>query len=180
MSALLVRIVGALAAGFLFSQSTEFTQQYLQRLGGAADELRAVVQRFDDSAHLEGLERDAAIQRLRSAADSFVARQGADAATLVARQAEVERRYTALTNTAPLLRPFEALVDPDWPIMARAFDDFRPALPITADGLFLTVAGFAGGWGVGAGAAGVNGIRKRRRARRTGPGSPPAGGSRLA
>lgn len=180
MSALIVRIVGALAAGFLFSQSTEFTQQYLQRLGGAADELRTVVQRFDDSAHLEGLQRDAAIERLRSAADSFVARQGNDAASLVARQEEVERRYDKLTNTAPLLRPFEALADPDWPIMARAFDDFRPALPITADGLFLTIAGFAGGWGVGAGAAGVHGIRKRRRARRAAAGGPTTNGSRLA
>ena len=180
MSALIVRVVGALAAGLLFSQSTEFTQQYLQRLGGAADELRTIVQRFDDSARLEGLDRDSAIERLRSAADSFVARQGNDAASLVERQQEVERRYTALTNTAPLLRPFEAFADPDWPMMARALDDFRPALPITADGLFLTVAGFAGGWGLGAGAAGIAGIRKRRRARRTGPGSPPAGGSRLA
>jgi hypothetical protein len=179
MSALLIRIVGALAAGFLFSQSSEFTQQYLQRLGGAADELRTVVQRFDDSARLEGLQRDAAIERLRSASDSFVARQGNDAASLVARQAAVERRYAALTNTAPLLRPFAALADPDWPIMGRAFDDFRPALPISADGVFLTVAGFAGGWGLGAGVAGVHAIRRRRRIRRAAVGGP-TGGSRLA
>lgn len=178
MSALFVRAVGALLGGFLFSQASEFTQQYMQRLGGAADELRTIVRRFDDSARLEGLQRDAAIARLRSADDGFVARQGEDAASLVARQDEVERRYQKLTGTAPLLRPFEALADPDGTILARTFDDFRPALPITADGLFLAVAGFAGGWGLGAGAAGVHGIRKRRRARRAA--APNTGGSRLA
>lgn len=170
-----MRVAGALAAGLFFSQSSEFTQQYLQRLGGAADELRTVVQRFDDSARREGLQRDAAIDRLRQAADAFVARQGADAAALVERQAAVERRYVGLSGTAPLLRPFEAAADPDWTIMARTADDFRPALPISADGLFLTVLGFAGGWGLGAGASGLHGIRKRRRLRRA-----RAGGSTLA
>lgn len=166
MSGLLVRVATSLFAGFLFSQSSEFTQQYSHRLGGAADELAAVVARFDASAAREGFSRDVAVERLKESADGFVAHQGEDAAATIARERDVSRRYGALLAEAPVLRPFAVLADPDWPLIARAFDDFRPALPVTGDGLFLTVVGFAGGWALGAGASGAAGMRRRRRARR--------------
>lgn len=166
VSGLLLRVVGATLAGLFSSQSSEFTQQYLQRLGGAADELVSIVRRFDASAAREGLPRDAAVARLTSSSDAFVARQGAEAARTIAREAEVSRRYAELLATVPLLRPAAALSDPDWPMLSRTLDDFRPAIPITSDGLFLTVAGFAGGWAFGAGASGAAGMRRRKRARR--------------
>lgn len=177
MSGLLVRVTAALFSGFLSSQSSEFTQQYLQRLGGAADELAAIVARFDRSAAAEGLPRDIAVERLRAAPDRFVARQGEDAAATIARFEAVARRYRDLVASPPLLRPFAAMSDPDWPILARVLDDFRPAMPVTADGLVLTAAGFSGGWALGAGASGIVGMRKRRRARATAPLGGPRSGS---
>ncbi|MBC8129118.1 MAG: DUF2937 family protein [Rhizobiaceae bacterium] len=166
MSGLFVRVSTSLFAGLIFSQSSEFTQQYVQRLGGAANELAAVVARFDASAAREGLPRDVAVERLKSSADGFVARQGDDAAATIARERDVSRRYDALRAEVPVLRSFAALADPDWPMIARTVDDFRPAIPVTADGLFLTVAGFAGGWALGAGVSGAAGMRRRRKARR--------------
>lgn len=157
------RLAGALLGGFVFSQSAEFTQQYLQRLGGAADELAAVVGRFDASAAAEGLGREPAVARLRGASDPLVARQGADAALTIERFEDVSRRYRDLSAGAPLLRPFTALADPDWPTVRRAFGDYRPAMPITLDGLLLAAGGFLGGWGAGSGIAGVHGMRRRRR-----------------
>lgn len=166
---LVLRVAGAVLSGFLFSQSAEFTQQYLQRLGGAADALRAVVQRFDASAATAGLSRGEAVDRLKGGTDDFVARQGSDAAATIARYEDVSRRYRDLVGTAPLFRPFLAASDPDREIVSGVADDYRPALPTTTDGLALTLLGLGGGWALGAGVAvGVRRRRKRLRASTTG------------
>ena len=46
------------------AQFPEFSQQYVQRLGGAVDELRIVVADFDASAQAAGLTREAALADL--------------------------------------------------------------------------------------------------------------------
>ncbi|UIJ71607.1 DUF2937 family protein [Aurantimonas sp. HBX-1] len=166
MSALLIRLFAAMLLGLTFSQSVEFTQQYLQRLGGAADELRAVVARFDEGARSFALTRQEALERLRGNADTLVVRQGADAETTIARFEAVERRYRALIEAAPLSRPFIAASDPDWPIARRTGEDYRPALPVSLEGLLLTLAGFGLGWAGGACCHGAVRMRQRSRARR--------------
>ncbi|HEX2018657.1 MAG TPA: DUF2937 family protein [Aurantimonas sp.] len=163
MSALLIRLFAAILLGLTFSQSTEFTQQYLQRLGGAADELRQVVARFDESASSLSLSRQQALDRLQANADTLVVRQGADAATTIVRYEDVERRYRELLEAAPLFRPFLAAGDPDWAIAGRTGEDYRPALPITVEGLLLTAVGFGLGWACGAGCHGALRMRRRRR-----------------
>jgi len=40
-------ILGGLALGLTLSQFPEYAQQYVQRLGGAVDELRIIVEDFD-------------------------------------------------------------------------------------------------------------------------------------
>ncbi|GGD03634.1 DUF2937 family protein [Aureimonas glaciei] len=166
MTGLLLRVVAALFLGGMVSQASELTQQYLQRLGGAVDALAAVVQRFDASAAAAGLSRESAVARLRQAPDTFVARQGADAEATITQYADLRERYDTLTRNPPILRPFLALGSPDGALLKRTLGDFRPALPITGDGLFLTVLGFAAGWASGAGIAGAMGMRRRRAARR--------------
>ena len=166
MPGLIIRVVAALFLGLVSSQSLEFTQQYLQRLGGAVDELRKVVERFDASAAASDLSRSEAVARLRENRDAFVARQGADAEQTIARYDAVERRYRSVAESAPLFRPFVAVGDPDWEIAERAAADYRPALPITVEGLLLAVAGFALGWAIGAGGHGAARMRRRRRERR--------------
>lgn len=161
---LLARIIGAAFGLFLFSQSAEFTQQYLQRLGGAADALRDVVRRFDEGASAEALTREEAVTRLKSSPDRLVSRQGSDAEATILAFTDTERRYRGLLDTAPLLRPFEALGDFDTEIAASALSDFRPALPVTPDGLALTGLGFLLGWGAGGGVAGaVRRLARRRK-----------------
>ena len=167
LTAFLARVLAALFGGLLFSQSAEFTQQYLQRLGGAADEMEVVVERFEESARAGGLAPEAAIERLKQNADDVAARQGTDAAANRERYAALERRYRALLATTPLFRPFEIAIDPDWPIAGRAAEDYRPAIPATGDALVLAVAGFVLGWGCGGGAHGAVAMAKRRREKRT-------------
>ncbi|MEF2553620.1 DUF2937 family protein [Aurantimonas sp. A2-1-M11] len=166
MPGLVIRVVAALFLGLVSSQSLEFTQQYLQRLGGAADELRRIVERFDASAAASDLSRGEAVERLRENRDAFVARQGTDAGQTIARFDDVKRRYRMVAESAPLFRPFVAVGDPDWEIAERAAADYRPALPITVEGLLLAVVGFGLGWAIGAGGHGAVRMRRRRRERR--------------
>lgn len=160
-----MRVVAALFAGTLFSQSAEFSQQYLQRLGGAADEMRVVVERFAESARASELSPDEAIARLKENSDNLAARQGTDAEANLARYAALEERYRELIATTPLFRPFEVLSDPDWAIVERTGSDYRPAFPATFDGLLLAAMGFLLGWACGAGGHGAVAMRKRRRER---------------
>ena len=46
----LISIVGGVGLGLVASQFPEYAQQYEQRLGGAVDELRVFVEKFDASA----------------------------------------------------------------------------------------------------------------------------------
>ncbi|WP_102959600.1 DUF2937 family protein [Mangrovicella endophytica] len=161
-----LRLLAALLFGFVASQSAEFTQQYLQRLGGAADELRRIVQRFDEGAASLGLSRQQAVGRLVANPDAIAVRQGEEAVLTAGRYADVERRYRTLREAAPLQRPFLALSDPDWDMLSRTGEDYRPALPVTMEGVVLTLAGFALGWAAGAGAAGTRHMLRRRRLRR--------------
>ncbi len=163
MSGLIARVICAFALCFVFSQAAEFTQQYLQRLGGAADALRESVGQFDASAGASKLRREQALAKLRDNPDAFVATQGKVAAATIARYDSTNRRYIGLTSAAPLLRPFVALADPDWAIVKRTGEDFRPALPVTIDGVVLTVTGFVLGWAGGAGAHGAARMARRRR-----------------
>ncbi len=167
MVPLMIRVFAALLTGLVSSQSVEFTQQYLQRLGGATDELRGIVARFDANASDARLSRDEAVEQLRKNPDVLAARQGEDAAATILRYEELARRYRNLLDAAPLFRPFVALGDPDWAMTARAGDDYRPALPVTIDGFVLTAAGFGLGWAFGASAHGATrmGRRHRRQAR---------------
>ena len=80
----------ALAVGLLFgglaSQVPEFAQQYRQRLGGALDELSAMVQQFDADAAHEGTDRNGALDRLMSNAEPIARGRG------VAMQRAIVRR----------------------------------------------------------------------------------------
>ena len=165
MLGLLARILPGLLLGLGFSQSAEFAQQYLQRLGGATDELRTVVERFDASAAAEGLTREAALERLSRNADPIAVRQGGNAREAIDRLAALEPRYEDMVRTAPLFRPFAMVADPDGATLGRTFDDFRPAVPVTPDGFLLAFFGFVGGWAGGAGGAGAvrRVVRLRRR-----------------
>ena len=163
MKGLLVRVVAAFALCFVFSQAAEFTQQYLQRLGGAADSMQEFVARFDASAATSRLSRQEALAKLRSNRDGFVARQGENAAATILRFDTTETRYRRLVASAPLFRPFVALSDADWAVADRTRVDFRPALPVTIDGLVLALAGFLLGWAAGSAAHGAIRMMRRRR-----------------
>jgi hypothetical protein len=137
-----------LFGGVAASQGPEFAQQYRQRLGGAIDELRRVVQRFDADAGANGQSREGAVDRLRTNPDNLVSRQGDAMRANIERLERLERHRQAFVEAGPFQRLVVMVRDADIDLMRAAYQDFEPALPATQEGVVAAGAGFLGGWGL--------------------------------
>ncbi len=140
----------ALAGGFAgamgLSQFPEFSQQYYQRLSGAVDELRVMTIGFDLSAKAAGLTRDQALGALGdNAFETNLRDTMATSLKRYDRLAGDQARLRDKTVMQRLASPW-SFTDPD--LIRRTWADFKPALPLTFDGLMSAAIGFALGWGV--------------------------------
>jgi hypothetical protein len=132
------------------SQAPEFAQQYAQRLGGAVNELKVVVGHFDRDAAAVGLGRSAGLDRLEASDDRFVNYRGKSMRTTVERFEKLSKHQSEMQAQDLLSRVSSMLVHRDRPIAMMAAKDFRPAIPLTAEGLFSGLMGFlAGAFGGG-------------------------------
>ena len=94
----------ALLFGLALTQVPEFVEQYRQRLGGAIDELAAVVGRFDSDSAQHGLTEGAAIDRLHANEDKL-ARERADAIQDdIVRLANLRDAQAAFRSEGPVAR----------------------------------------------------------------------------
>ena len=117
------------------SQAPEFSQQYQQRLGGAADELKIVVEEFDRDARNNGLERRAALDRLIRNGDNLVRDRGATMKRTIERHERISEQLDALQSAPELMRPLIVMRSLDDRIARRTFDIYKPAVPLTFPGL---------------------------------------------
>jgi hypothetical protein len=139
------RLIAMFAGGMgavVASQAPEFAQQYAQRLGGAVDELKVVVEHFDQDAARVGLDRAQGLQRLESADDRFVAYRGSSMRGTVERLEALQKQQVAMRAHDILTRVGAMAVHFDTPIAKKAAADFRPAIPLSAEGFFLGLLGF--------------------------------------
>jgi hypothetical protein len=136
----------ALIVAGLASQAPEFVQQYSQRLGGAIDELRGIVARFDQEASNQSLSRDQGIARLESNSDPLAQGRGRDMESTAARLQRLERQRDAFAVAGPLSRYTVFAEDFDGSIAAGTYAAFAPAVPVTIAGLVAAVIGFGLGW----------------------------------
>lgn len=141
LAAMFLGGLGAVGA----SQAPEFAQQYQQRLGGALDELRAIVQSFDQDAAREGLDRKAGLLRMENSPDSFVARRGRSFGETIRRYEALEAQKAALDRPNPFDRVAALVKGYDAQIARRAMESYRPAVPVTAEGLLFALSGFLAG-----------------------------------
>lgn len=137
-------LVGGLGGAVTLSQFPEYSQQYLQRLAGAVDELTAVVAAFDASAEGFGLSREAALENMGGTA--FQNQLRADMEGNIARLERLSADYAALSGTAPLERLTMAWRLKDADLVARTWEDFQPAVPLTQAGAVSAGIGFGAGW----------------------------------
>lgn len=137
-------LAGGIAGAVALSQFPEFSQQYLQRLSGAVDELRLVTAAFDLTAQASGLTRDQALAQIGGT--SFTDDLRDNMAASIDRHERLEGDYQALVGADPLTRLARLWHFRDVDLARRTWDDFRPAMPVTADGLIFAGIGFAAGW----------------------------------
>ncbi len=137
--------LGGAVAG---SQVPEFAQQYRQRIGGAIDELKPMVQRFDAEAQAVGLDRTAALARLQQSAEPIAKGRGLATADLVARLDRLEDQQSAMRSAGPFQRIGVLFEAPDPQLMRGTWRDFEPAIPTTLEGALTAGAGFLGGAGL--------------------------------
>ncbi|MBS7696069.1 MULTISPECIES: DUF2937 family protein [unclassified Chelatococcus] len=136
-----------LLAAIAGTQLPEFAQQYRQRLGGAIDELKIVMQRFDADANAAGLDRDEALRRLAGSSDGFTARHGVSMAQITVRLQRLEDQQQAFRQAGPLHRllVFAQAADPD--LTRNTWQDFEPATPVTAESFTIGGLAFFAGYG---------------------------------
>ncbi len=141
MLAMAAGLAGAVGA----SQGPEFTQQYLQRLSGAVDELRVVAAVVDTGAAATGQSREEALAEL-SSSGSFGSEVGGTLAQSVQRYDRLSADYNALRQSEPLMRMAQVWRYDDRELLQRTWDDYRPGVPVTVDGLIAAAIGFFAGW----------------------------------
>lgn len=130
-------VIGAV----LFSQTPEFMQQYLQRLGGHLDEARRHLAQFQRVAEQSGLSLDGLINRTSINDDAAVARLGGVMTDAVARVEELEIAQHALQSAPVWQRPFVFLEHVDRAIAQATWDIYRPAVPTTVEGVIYALIG---------------------------------------
>jgi hypothetical protein len=134
-------IVGGLALGFGFAQFPQYAQQYEQRLGGAVDELRIIVDDFDRGARAFGLSREGALLRYAASPDAFLNDRGLSMRMTISRYERLRRDLATLqaASAAERVQLLPRYLDSD--IGARALENFEPGVPATAEAAVWGAAG---------------------------------------
>lgn len=133
-------LIAGLAGATASSQFPEFSQQYLQRLGGAVDALEEVVADFDASAARAGLDRNAALAEL--AGTAFLDSRRVDMMASIARYEVLRDDLAALQGQGALMRAYHLPRFTDPQIAQAAWTTFQPALPLTLTGAVFAALGF--------------------------------------
>ncbi len=157
-----ITLASGVTGAAAFSQYPEFSQQYVQRLGGAVDELRGVVMQFDADAGALGLTRDAALDEM-AAAGGISAARSASMRAIATRYTRLEADLAALRQASPVERATQAWRLTDAELAGQAWDAFKPAIPLSVEGAGFAVAGFLGAAGLTGGFLGLIGYAMRRR-----------------
>jgi hypothetical protein len=138
--------VGGLAVALVLSQFPEYAQQYTQRLGGAVDELRVITGDFDRAAAEAGLTRESALGRYELVSDNFVAGRGRSMRQTFHRYATLSATLAEIRGADPWTRLTLLPKYLDTEIGARTLDDYKPAVPVTFEGLAYALGGLLVGY----------------------------------
>jgi len=136
-----------LLCGLIGTQWPEFSQQYRQRLGGALDELRRIVEAFDAEAASRSLTPAEGIARLKDNADPLARERGADIENDIAREARLERAIAEMKDAGPLDRLVVMAGDFDPVVAGETLRSFEPAVPVTSESAVVGGLALVFGWG---------------------------------
>lgn len=140
-------LAGGIAGAVALSQFPEFSQQYLQRMAGAVDELRGIVVTFDKTASDNGLTRQEALGKMQG--NTFQEGLRDSIKGSMTRYETLSSNLEALRNVSPLERLTQSYRFSDSKLAKNTWKDFKPAIPVTSDGLISSIIGFLlGAFGV--------------------------------
>ena len=142
----ILAILGGVSGAVTLSQFPEFSQQYLQRLGGKVDALTAVAAQFDATAARNGITREAALAVLTGS--PVLVDQQADMRRTLALQAVLAENLRQLRAAGPLERLTMPQRFGDVETLQATYADFRPAIPATTEGAITAGLGYFAGWSV--------------------------------
>lgn len=145
----ILTLAAGLAGAAGLSQFPEFSQQYLQRLSGAVDELRVMSVAFDVTAKARGLTREEALAEIEGSVfkDDLRDTMGAT----LARYDRLKADYDVMQAQTVVQRLSTPWNFADAELAERTYDTFKPAIPLTVDGAICAGIGFVGGWAIMAG-----------------------------
>ena len=139
MNLRIVVLLGGLMGGATTAQFPEYSQQYVQRLGGAVDALSEVVADFDASAQAEGLSRSDALDQMKGT--PFLDRRHADMTRTFDRHQGLQDDLAVLQSVGPFMRLYHAARLTDRDVARAAYENFKPALPFSTEGMIFAGIG---------------------------------------
>lgn len=139
-----ISMAGGIFGAVSLSQFPEFSQQYLQRLSGARTELMVIAKGFDFTAQAAGYTRDEALEKMGGGDFQNALRD--QMATNLTRFERLDAAYVSLKGTEPLMRLTKVWHFRDTDLVKKTWEEYRPAVPVTMDGLLCAGIGFVGGW----------------------------------
>lgn len=137
-------LVAGLTGAAGASQFPEYSQQYMQRLGGAVDELSRVVADFDADAASLDLSREAALVDLAKGGEMGAARAQSMVA-VIDRHARLQADLQQMQGLGPFSRARYAARFTDTELAGRVWESYKPAVPVTFEGAIFAGVGFLGG-----------------------------------
>lgn len=130
----LVVIVMGLVGAALFCQAPEIATQYQQRLGGAIDELRTVIERFDSDVAKNGLDRASALQLYNKSPEKFLHDRAVSMSVAIERFDTLRAQEVAFKTTGELNKPIYVFREADQTVLKGVLDDYTVGLPATFSG----------------------------------------------
>jgi len=140
-----ISLATAVLGAIVGAQLPEVMQQYQQRLGGAVDEVAAIVDRFDRDAAANNMNRGDALTRLKVSEDDLVRRRGVDMELNVERLAQLRQQRQDMSGDY-LSRAVYFFGHADPSLLNETLKAYQPAVPTTVEGGFSALAGLVAGW----------------------------------
>lgn len=145
-----IAIAAGLAGGTVFSQAPEFAQQYRQRMGGAIDELRVIVDDFTTQAAAHKLDRQEALNVYTRSPDDFLRDRGVSMRSTIDRYEALVLQQVHLGVATSVAKPLVLMEGADERLLSNTWKDFVPGIPVSIAGAIWAAIGFFCGWAIAA------------------------------
>lgn len=137
-----ILIAFAILCAAVASQAPHYQQQYLQRLGGALDEIDRQIAALDARADAAGMERYPYIRRLMRNDDEIVRAEAEALVDMLGRRKRLATAKAAIESAPVYGQALQLVWRLDGEIARRAAAAFEPGLPLSLSGAFHAFVGF--------------------------------------